>query len=60
MNLWFDLFKLPSFTHKGSVDFIVEVADVTDYSTGFNGLQHVGITHVGVACGGDDKVCGAH
>ena len=35
--LRFDLIPLPGFAHIGSIDFIVEVADITDYTAALKG-----------------------
>src|SRR5690554_4976560 len=59
VHLRLDLIPLPVLAHVGSVDFVVEVADVAHYGAALQGLQHVGVAHVDVTGGGYQQVGGA-
>ena len=54
--LWLDLFPVPVCAGKGRVDFVVEVTNVADHSAFFQCLEHVGVTDVNVAGGGDQQI----
>ena len=56
VHLRFDLFPLPHVAHVGGVNFVIEVADITDHRPRLQGAQHRRGAHVEIAGRGHQHV----